>query len=275
MKKVSRRNFVLASVIGVGAYTWQIEPHWYQITQRVLKMPDLRTSWQDATIVQLSDLHIGPQVSDHYLKRVFSEVEDLAPDLVVYTGDLTTYSSRVRQDAERMFPSLPHGKRGTFGILGNHDYGAGFRDLKTAQMLTEVARHSGVEILRNQVTDLDGLLLAGLDDLWSGEFDPQLAFQDVPTDQPTLILSHNPDTADLPDLRARQGWILAGHTHGGQCKPPFLPPPRLPVQNRNYVAGQYNLAPGLSMYVNRGLGHLLKVRFNARPEVTVFTLQSA
>jgi hypothetical protein len=72
-----------------------------------------------------------------------------------------------------------------------------------------------------------------------------------------------------------RGQILSGHTHGGQCKPPFLPPPMLPVNNRSYVAGHYDLGRGRSLYINRGVGHTRQVRFNCRPEVTLFTLERA
>jgi hypothetical protein len=46
----------------------------------------------------------------------------------------------------------------------------------------------------------------------------------------------------------------------------------LPVQNRRYVAGQVDLADGRTLYINRALGHLIQVRFNVRPEITVFEL---
>jgi uncharacterized protein len=72
-----------------------------------------------------------------------------------------------------------------------------------------------------------------------------------------------------------EGWILSGHTHGGQCKPPFLPPPLLPVRNRRYTAGEFPLTGGRRLYISRGVGHLLPVRFNVRPEVTVFELRPA
>ena len=61
----------------------------------------------------------------------------------------------------------------------------------------------------------------------------------------------------------------------GQCKPPFLPPPLLPVSNRRYVAGEIELTGNRRMYVSRGVGHLLRVRFNVRPEIPVFMLQRA
>lgn len=54
--------------------------------------------------------------------------------------------------------------------------------------------------------------------------------------------------------------------------PPFLTPPILPVRNRRYVSGEVPLADRRRLYINRGLGHLLQVRFNVRPEITVFTL---
>jgi predicted MPP superfamily phosphohydrolase len=92
---------------------------------------------------------------------------------------------------------------------------------------------------------------------------------------PTVILTHNPDTQDLPIWDDVQGWVLAGHTHGGQIKPPFLPPPILPVRNKRYTSGEFIVAPGRTMYINRGLGYLMRARFNARPELTLFTLGRA
>ena len=46
----------------------------------------------------------------------------------------------------------------------------------------------------------------------------------------------------------------------------------LPVKNRRYTSGEFELTGGRRMYISRGVGHLLRVRFNARPEVTLFTL---
>ncbi|HEY9229692.1 MAG TPA: hypothetical protein VIP11_23785, partial [Gemmatimonadaceae bacterium] len=71
-----------------------------------------------------------------------------------------------------------------------------------------------------------------------------------------------------------EGWFLAGHTHGGQCKAPFLPPPLLPVRNRRYVSGIVDVAQGRTLYISRGVGHLIRARFNVRPEITVFTLRA-
>ena len=54
-----------------------------------------------------------------------------------------------------------------------------------------------------------------------------------------------------------------------------LPPPLLPVKNRLYTAGEFELSGNRRMYISRGVGHMIKVRFNVRPEVTVFVLEAA
>jgi predicted MPP superfamily phosphohydrolase len=136
-----------------------------------------------------------------------------------------------------------------------------------------MACSAGVKILRNDVAEIDGLQIAGLDDLWAERFEPVRTLAGLNPQKPSLVLSHNPDTADEPGWGQYAGWILAVHTHGGQCKPPFLPPPILPVRNRRYISGEFALPGGRRLYINRGLGHLTRVRFNARPEVTLFYLE--
>lgn len=116
--------------------------------------------------------------------------------------------------------------------------------------------------------------IIGLDDYWSINFGPEPVMNAYDPNVANLVLSHNPDTADLPIWNGYKGWILAGHTHGGQCKAPFLPPPMLPVQNKKYTAGKIDLEDGRTLYINRALGHLWQVRFNVRPEITVFRLMT-
>lgn len=272
---ITRRRFLLTSTAtagGLGFYTWLIEPHWLEIVERPLPVRHLPDRMRGHRIVQLSDLHIGPRVDDSYLTRTFECVEKLAPEIVVYTGDFTSYEADGLAHAARMMPRLPLGSKGTVGVLGNHDYGRAWRGAEVAERIVELAASAGVRVLRNEVANVDGLQIAGLDDLWAGRFEPGKALSKLSPHNPALVLSHNPDTAEKPGWGSYAGWILAGHTHGGQCKPPFLPPPLLPVKNRRFVSGEYELTGGRRMYISRGVGHLLKVRFNVRPEVTVFHL---
>lgn len=127
---------------------------------------------------------------------------------------------------------------GTLGTLGNHDYGPVWRYPDIAAYVVGSAKAAGVTMLRNESTEIKGLHFVGLDDLWAGRFRPKEVIAKLPNGVATVALSHNPDTVDHNGWGKFDGWILAGHTHGGQCKPPFLPPPILPVKNRRYTAGE-------------------------------------
>jgi uncharacterized protein len=278
---MTRREFVKRTLFscgltlaGVSIYTWRWEPHWVEFVLKPLPIKNLPNNWNGKRLIQITDLHIGPRVSDAFLLQTFKETKSYSPEIVVYTGDFTSYERDIFSHAESIFPHLPTGSRATLGVLGNHDYGPNWAHPKVADRLAAIAREAGVNILRNEVADLDGLLVAGLDDLWAERFSPERPLAGLGANNAGLVLSHNPDTADEPVWGNYDGWILAGHTHGGQCKPPFLPAPLLPVKNRRYTAGEINLEGGRKMYINRGLGHLLQVRFNVRPEITVFALQS-
>lgn len=276
---ITRRGFLklcgtgAGVALGTGLYTWRIEPHWLEIVHRRLPLPNLPEALSGLRLAHLSDLHIGPRVNDGYVLRCFDRVRELGPDFVVYTGDFTSDEGGDFTRAERILPHLPLGRLGTVGILGNHDYGPNWSHPEIAARIASLATEAGVEMLRNQAIDIQGLRFIGLDDLWAGRFDLEAGLGGLKQGQANLLLTHNPDTVDLAGWDAYRGWILAGHTHGGQCKPPFLPPPLLPVKNRRYTAGAFDLAGGRQLYISRGVGHLLQVRFNVRPEVTLFHLE--
>jgi len=141
--------------------------------------------------------------------------------------------------------------------------------------VVDTVQQFGITVLRNDISDVEGLQIVGLDDLWAKQFHAAPVLARLESRRAAVVLSHNPDTVDQPVWSGYEGWILSGHTHGGQCKPPFLPPPLIPVQNRRYTAGEFALTGNRQLYINRGVGHLLPVRFNVRPEVTVFELRPA
>ena len=278
---LSRRRLLQAggaaavAAAATGLYAWRIEPHWVEVTRRPLPVRGLPDKLAGRTLVQLSDLHVGPRVDDDYLLHCFEVVRALAPDLVVMTGDLISYAPGIMRQAERVYAALPRGRLGTFGSFGNHDYGERWQELGVATALQDLLARHGLQVLRNEAADVGGLRLIGLEDLWSPGFDPAPALAALPAGAPAIVLSHNPDAADEAVWGAFAGWILAGHTHGGQCRPPFLPPPLVPVRNKRYTAGRFDLAGNRHLYINRGLGHLFRVRLNVRPEIAVFTLQAA
>lgn len=280
---MNRRTFVrgigalaATSVPAAGLYTWLVEPHWLDITTPDLPVAGLPDELDGATLAHLSDLHVGPQVSEAFIRETFAAVRALAPDFVVYTGDWITYRGPEQLEAlRRALDTAPTGRRGTIGILGNHDYGFGWRMPEVAERVVAVAERAGVTMLRNAAASIAGLQFLGFDDLWGPSFGPGSIMAQHAAGAATIVMCHNPDALDRDVWSGYRGWVLAGHTHGGQCKPPFLPPPLLPVANRRYSSGAIALGDGRHVYISRGVGHLLRVRFNVRPEVALFTLRRA
>ena len=271
---ITRRSFLraLAASAGVGFYTFGIEPNWLEIVRRPMPIERLPPGLIGGTLAHLSDIHVSPLVSDDYLLETFRRVSELRPDITVITGDLMSWHPRWDEHVAAIYQHVPRGRLATVATLGNHDYGPGWGDAGVAERLVAILRGCGVVVLRNQILDAGGLQIVGLDDWWARRFDAHEALRGLDVNRATLALTHNPDTVDLPVWGSYQGWILAGHTHGGQCKPPFLPPPVLPVQNRRYTSGEFELDGNRRLYISRGVGHLMPVRFNVRPEVTIFQL---
>ncbi len=269
-------GMTIAGGFGTYGYARLVEPHWLEITQRELPLANLPAHLDGATLAHLSDLHVGKRVDSDYLIDVLERTAALEPDVVAFTGDLITNNRSIAfNQLRRVLRHWPHGRLATVASLGNHDYGKNWGQPEVADRVERRARAAGITMLRNATLEVEGLQIAGLDDLWGTNFNPLATLEALDPERPAVVLCHNPDAADRPIWGAFRGWILAGHTHGGQCKPPFLPPPILPVRNRLYTSGAFELTDGRHMYISRGIGHLLKARFNVRPEVALFTLRAA
>ena len=212
-------------------------------------------------------------MDEDYLIHSLERARAFSPDIVVFTGDFVTWEQTNLDQVDRVLSHFPRGRIATLGIFGNHDYGPTWRDPRVASQIMSLVERREIRVLRNETASVAGLDFIGIDDLWSGRADTKRAFLQR-TSPAAIALCHNPDGLDALPWDDFTGWVLAGHTHGGQCKPPFLPPPILPVKNRRYTAGVIRVNDKRTLYINRGVGHLLKARFNVRPEITLFTLSA-
>jgi predicted MPP superfamily phosphohydrolase len=281
--KWSRRGFLkagatggVAACVATGAWAFLGAPHNVEIVRVPMPLRDLPASLVGKTIVQISDLHVGPVVSRDYLTHCLEMVSSLEPDIVAVTGDFVSYDGAGRIDeAVALLADMQPGKLATVAITGTHDFGfsrEGFTNRQAADSLTEKLDGIGIRMLRNTSVEIDGLRLLGVDDFWGPTHELGETLSSGNADQPSVMLCHNPDFVDQPGWDDYRGWILSGHTHGGQVRLPFCKPPILPISNHDYIAGQVELSGSRTLYVNRGLGHLRKVRLNVRPEITVFEL---
>lgn len=280
---MNRRKFIKRTfwgTIGIGfftgLYTWQIEPFWLEFVKRKMPIPNLPDNLIGKTLMQISDIHIGNRFDYSYIIDSFKKAQKFNPDFVVYTGDYVSYENEKQfQQLDEVLKHTVKGEIGTVGILGNHDYGKNWAEQNVADKISEQLTNAGIKILKNDQVDISGLNIIGFDDYWALNFMPEKVMKNYDRNKANLLLCHNPDVCDLDVWNGYRGWILSGHTHGGQCKPPFLNAPMLPVKNKRYSQGEIDLKDGRTLYINRAVGHLWQVRFNVRPEITIFELEKA
>ena len=277
---MKRRKFIKNTILSsagigfiTGLYAWQIEPFWLEFVNIKMPIKNLPKHLIGKTVMQISDMHVGNKFNYQYVIESFGKAKLLKPDFVLYTGDFVSYENETQYtQLKEVMKFAVTGELGTLAVLGNHDYGKNWLEQEVADNITTILETAGVTVLSNEQKEIEGLNIIGLDDYWGLNFNPKKIMSQVDRNKANIVLCHNPDVCDLNVWNQYKGWILSGHTHGGQVKPPFLKPPILPVKNKKYNAGEIDLNDGRTLYINRALGNLHQIRFNVRPEITVFTL---
>nr|WP_286009657.1 metallophosphoesterase [Salinicola sp. S1-1-2] len=218
------------------------------------------------SIVQLSDLHVGPTIKGRHLQRIVARTNALSPDLVAITGDLT--DGRVDELADDVAPlAALEAVHGVFCVTGNHEY------YSEAEAWVGALRRLGLQVLVNEATLLerDGarLAVAGITDLSAGYYvpahrsDPVQAAREIPAGVATVLLAHQPNSAPAA-AEAGFDLQLSGHTHGGQIWPWSL----LAKRANRFLAGLHREGE-MWVYTSRGTGYWgPPMRFGAPAEIT-------
>ena len=262
---------LVVAAIACGAWSL-IEPHLLVVNRSTLTVPRWPAQLDGITIAALSDLHVGsPGMRLGDVDVVVARTNALDADVVVLLGDYVPGTHATADDVEQLARALGglHARHGVFAVLGNHDQWTDGPGIAAA-----LARH-GVRVLTNEavlVTTARGAVyLGGIDDALTGHADPARVLARVPAGAPLVGLAHEPDV--FADLSPRFALLLAGHTHGGQVRLPFLG--RLVVPSafgQRYAAGWVEEG-GRGLFVTTGLGtSILPVRFAVPPEIAALTL---
>lgn len=252
--RLSRRHWLrhlawsvpVGLVAAVGADAGWLEPEWLKV--RTLRLnPRPRTRF-----VHFTDIHFkGDEARFH---RLVSVVNGLKPDFACFTGDLI-------EEASFLAPALDllSGIRcPIYGIPGNHDHWSG----ADFGLMRKVFAATGGGWLMDEVRVVPGerIRLMALDRSMAPLRPVAGVFN--------LVLMHYPAWAD--DLPYRADLLLAGHSHGGQVRLPFIGALVTPQETGRYDLGWFETPAG-PLYVNPGIGTFyIDIRFNCRPEVTVF-----
>jgi uncharacterized protein len=254
------------SVAAVGIGTWQAKsaPVLKRVPIHLAKLP---ASMAGFKIALVSDIHLGPLLGKSHTERIVRIINSVDADLVAIVGDLVDGSVAELGPAAEPLQDLK-ARHGSFFVTGNHEYFSGYQE-----WIDEV-NSLGVRVLRNERVDIQGLDLAGVNDVTGEDVgdgpDFAKALNGRDASRPVVMLAHQPVQAHDA---AKHGvdLQLSGHTHGGQMVPFNL----LVGLEAPVVAG-LGTVDGTQVYVTRGAGFWgPPVRFGAPPDISIVELRGA
>jgi predicted MPP superfamily phosphohydrolase len=264
----------------MALYAGEIARHELDITQRTFQIANLPPAFHGYRMVQISDIHLDEFTEPSFLVRIIRHINELAPDIVLLTGDFVTLgvftfisSTHAAHRCAELLSTIKCPLR--YAILGNHDVGV------SAPLVIGALQKNGIPVLMNQHVPLERngsrIWLCGAEDPATSRPDLNLTIPKNP-DGPVILMAHEPDYADVVVEHPRFPLIdlmLSGHTHGGQVRLPFMGPLVLPPMGKKYAEGHFQFKQ-MQLYVNRGIGTVsVPFRLNCPPEITVITLQPA
>jgi predicted MPP superfamily phosphohydrolase len=254
--RINRRHFLFLSVAAAPALVcadadW-LEPQWVKI--RHVKLAGKNPSHR---IVHITDVHHKGDRA--YLESVVAKINRLSPDAVCFTGDLIEEKRFIAEALE----ILQKIKSPLYGVPGNHDY---WSHASFAEIGKAFAATGGAWLLDSQVTTTDGKIhITGV----TCQRGKPAALAPKANGK-NIMLIHYPLMAARVTLSF--DLLLAGHSHGGQVRIPFYGAFILPYWVGKYEMGMFKVPAG-PLHVNPGIGWMsMPIRFNCRPEITVFEI---
>lgn len=261
-------------IIGVICFFWAryISTNGLVVKEYPIKTTDLATSFDGFKIVQFSDLHYGSTAKLKELKKVVKEINNLKPDIIVFTGDLidqdiTLTDKEVQEVITELNKLEP--KIETLAVIGNHDYDHDYWN-KIIPKLNWKVLDNTYEYVYKSKDEL--LVFVGLDDYLEGkpDYDNAFSFLNEQTNKVyTIVLMHEPDQVD-EIINYEFDLVLSGHSHLGQVRFPLVGALYTPEGSKKYYDEHYKVG-NAHMYINGGIGtSLLDLRFFNKPSINLY-----
>ena len=273
----------VAACVLVLAYSFFVERKAISLTKLELYFPDLPSEFDGFTILQIADFHIS-----HWWeleRRMELLIKDIAQktDLLVFTGDIAVNSRGARLTEEFIQRIRPSGK--TLAVYGNTEHKGRYGNKRRADI-----SQTSIRVLTNEhiviTKDAGKIVVAGVDDPFTGFDNLAAALKDAPKDAFIILLAHAPSIADEA-AEAGVKLLISGHTHGGQIRFPIVGTIYSHLRkHRRLTHGLFEgarlskiigtNAGDMKVYVSRGVGiSTLPFRFLCPPEIVLFTLKKA
>ena len=224
------------------------------------KVPE---SFVGVKIVQLSDIHYS-SVGYKKMDSIISKINDIKPDIVLFTGDLYDNYSIVTEDNINELKELLskiNTNLGKYAIRGNHDYDYEYYD--------DIINNSGFTLL-----DSNSVLLYNNSDnpieiIGWPNYDPNYDIE--LSDNFKIAMIHEPDNYDNI-IDKDIDLVVAGHSHGGQVRLPYIGSIFNNRGAKKYT-GRYYKHNNTDFYISYGIGNsMYNFRLFNHPSINLYRL---
>lgn len=281
-KFMSLRSFLIILLLICALsyiYAHYVGPYGLKVKEYNLVNESIPTSFDGFSIVQFSDLELGSTFNINNLDELVKKINDLKPDIVVFTGDITKgYNNSLNEDDKKVliekFNEID-ALIGKYSIKGDDD--------NMSNLYDEVMNNSGFKDLTNSYEliyykGLTPIVIYGLDSLLTGHPDYESTFSYPSEEENTeymatyrILLAHEPDTA-LNIEPYNISLMLSGHSHNSELNIPFLKNYYFIKGASSYYDDYYKLG-NTELFISSGLGtSKFKVRLFNKPSISVYRL---
>ncbi len=275
-----RLRVSLAAIVlflgGIVFWAFFVEPNRLVVRHETIQIDNWPQELNGLRIAVLADIHAGaPFIDEKKLRLIVLRTNELHPDLIVILGDYMTGDGWVRRQVvpEVFAPILKDlsAPLGVYSVLGNHDWWYNGTHVRRA------LEQNGIKVLEDEVVQLNArgtsLWLAGLADLWTRPQNIEETINKIPEGATVIALTHNPDI--FPRVPQRVPLLLAGHTHGGQVRFPWIGS----VVQSSRLGDRYErghiFENNHHLFVTTGIGtSIMSVRFGVPPEIVLLAVNS-
>ena len=272
--KVFKFSLLFALIITLAFfYTTYISTVKIIVNEKRIVNSKLPPSFNGAKLIQFSDLHYGSTYFYKETKDLVKIINERKPDIVVFTGDLIDSRYKLKaKEQEKLIKLLKSidASLGKYAIMGEED----------GEAFNTILNQSDFTILNNEYDliykdDNSPILITGQKSLLKNENNAEEAFKYFNEEQAnkniyTISLIHEPDTFKDSELLQMSDLVLAGHSHNGEIRIPYLGPLFKFAGAKSYYNSYYK-EKNTAIYISSGLGtKKFDIRLFCRPSINFF-----
>lgn len=269
--------FLLIIISSFYLYSRYLGTKGFIVKEEAIVDSKLPNNFYGFKIVQISDVHYNVTTTKQDLKKIVKEINSLKPDIVIFNGDLfdknITYTKQDYKDLKNILGSIEY-NIGKYAIKGEDD----LNNKKWEEIITDsnfINLNDTYEFIYNEGND--PILLLGISSNYKKKHIKETLnsiYKQINTEYKySILVLHEPDIINSIDY-SKFNLILAGHSHGGQIKLPFIGGIIKDKYSNIYTDDYYDL-DNVKLYISSGIGtSKYKFRFLNKPSINFYRLRN-